>query len=88
MLFRLVRKGNLKRELGKRGRGNKFTYFPAITPKEVKWRALKQLSEQYFEGSLRTMMSELSDAIGTSGEPSLKSGAPRSARDVKLVPHE
>jgi predicted transcriptional regulator len=68
MLVRLVGKGILKREWGKRGRGQKFVYLPTITPAEVKRRALKQLSEEYFEGSLSIMLKEIAEALETTAE--------------------
>lgn len=52
MLVRLVRKGILVRRWGKRGRGQEYMYLPAITPVEVKQRALIEVTEKYFEGSL------------------------------------
>lgn len=70
MLVRLVDKGILKREWGKRGRGQKFLYLPTITPADVKRRALKQLSEEYFEGSLSIMLKEIAEALGTTAEHS------------------
>jgi predicted transcriptional regulator len=63
MLVRLVRKGILRREAGKRGRGQQFVYLPTITSEEVKRRALAQLSERYFEGSLLRMMIEIFDLL-------------------------
>ena len=59
MLVRLVNKGILRREWGRRGRGQQFVYVPSITPDEVKRRAIRQLSDLYFEGSLLTMMMEV-----------------------------
>jgi predicted transcriptional regulator len=52
MLVRLVGKGILMRRWGKRGRGQEYVYLPVITPAEVKHRALVEVSEKYFEGSL------------------------------------
>lgn len=63
MLVRLVNKGILRREWGKRGRGQQFVYVPSITPDEVRRRAIRQLSDLYFEGSLLTMMMEVFDSL-------------------------
>jgi predicted transcriptional regulator len=63
MLVRLVNKGILRREWGKRGRGQQFVYVPSIMPDDVKRRAIRQLSDLYFEGSLLTMMMELFDSL-------------------------
>lgn len=52
MLVRLVRKGILERRWGKRGRGHEYLYLPAIMPADVKQRALIELTENYFDGSL------------------------------------
>ena len=69
MLVRLVRKGILRRESGKRGRGQEFVYLPAITYEEVKRRALAQLSERYFNGSLLRMMIEIADLLDVDAQP-------------------
>jgi predicted transcriptional regulator len=63
MLVRLVNKGILRREWGKRGRGQQFVYVPSIMPDDVKRRAIRQLSDLYFEGSLLTMMMEVFDSL-------------------------
>lgn len=53
ILVRLVRKHILVRRRGdKRGQGQEHYYLPAITSADVKQRALIELSEKYFEGSL------------------------------------
>jgi predicted transcriptional regulator len=54
MLSRLVRKGILSRRAieGTRGRGQEFLYLPALTEADLKMRALKRLSEDFFAGSL------------------------------------
>jgi predicted transcriptional regulator len=54
MLVRLVRKGILSRRAigGKRGRGQEYLYLPALTEADLKIRALKRLSEDFFDGSL------------------------------------
>lgn len=52
MLVRLVRKGLLERRWGKRGRGQEYVYLPAIMPVDVKRRALTEVTEKYFGGSL------------------------------------
>ena len=54
MLVRLVRKGILSRRAiaGKRGRGQEYLYLPALTEADLKIRALKRLSEDFFNGSL------------------------------------
>ena len=54
MLVRLVSKGILSRRAigGKRGRGQEYLYRPAATEVDLKIRALKRLSEDFFEGSL------------------------------------
>lgn len=69
MLVRLVSKGILRRDFGKVGRGQQFIYLPAITPQEVKHRALRRLSQEYFEGSLLKMASEIFDVLERKGEP-------------------
>lgn len=69
MLVRLVRKGILRREAGKRGRGQEFVYLPTITSEEVKRRALAQLSERYFNGSLLRMMIEIVDLLEVDAQP-------------------
>jgi predicted transcriptional regulator len=63
MLVRLVRKGILRRDWGKRGRGQQFIYMPVITSVEVKHRAIRQLSERYFDGSLLKVLVELVDVL-------------------------
>ena len=54
MLVRLVRKGILSRRAiaGKRGRGQEYLYLPALTEADLKIRALRRLSEDFFDGSL------------------------------------
>ena len=54
MLVRLVRKGILSRRAiaGKRGRGQEYLYLPALKEADLKIRALKRLSEDFFDGSL------------------------------------
>lgn len=54
MLVRLVRKGILTRRAiaGRRGRGQEYLYLPALTGPELKIRALRRLSEDFFDGSL------------------------------------
>jgi predicted transcriptional regulator len=68
MLVRLVNKGILKRKWGKRGRGQQFIYVPSITSVEVKRRAIQQVSDLYFDGSLLTMMLEVFAALEGEGE--------------------
>lgn len=55
MLTRLVGKGILRRVWGSRGRGQEYVYVPAITPDDVQQRALHDLSELYFDGSLAAL---------------------------------
>lgn len=50
MLGRLVRKGILKRT--RRGRHGAYVYLPAITTADVRERAIRQLAEDHFNGSL------------------------------------
>ena len=52
MLVRLSKKGILLRERGTRGRGQQCVYLPAITLADVKERALRELANRYFQGSL------------------------------------
>ena len=52
MLVRLVNKGVIRRGWGSRGRGREFIYMPAVTPEEVRWNALRILTDRYFDGSL------------------------------------
>ena len=54
MLVRLVRKGILTRRAiaGVRGRGQEYLYLPALTGPELKIRALRRLSDDFFDGSL------------------------------------
>lgn len=68
MLVRLVKKGILRREWGKRGRGQQFVYVPSIMPEDVKRRAIRQLSDLYFEGSLLTMMMEVFESLDRQDE--------------------
>jgi predicted transcriptional regulator len=92
MLVRLVNKGVLRREWGKRGRGQQFVYVPSITPDEVKRRAIRQLSELYFEGSLLTMMMEVFDSLDGQDEIAaartkilMVGGAPRPGAGLNLA---
>lgn len=52
MLVRLVAKGILDRCAGGRGKGQQYIYLPKITPTQLKKQALRQIAEQYFDGSL------------------------------------
>lgn len=53
MLNRLVEKGVLRRYGGRKGGGSsEALYSPAMAAGKLKQRAVKELSEQYFDGSL------------------------------------
>jgi predicted transcriptional regulator len=56
MLMRLVAKGVLQLERGHRGPGQPSIYVPTSTSHEVKRRALRQLCDRYFEGSLLNLV--------------------------------
>ena len=56
MLMRLVDKGVLRLDRGQRGPGHPSTYFPTVTPNAVKQRALAQLADRYFDGSLLNLV--------------------------------
>jgi predicted transcriptional regulator len=66
MLVRLTKKGILVRERGARGRGQQCVYLPAMTPADVKERAMRELAGRYFHGSLMTLVLEALDFIGES----------------------
>jgi predicted transcriptional regulator len=71
MLMRLVRKHVLIRKHGARGRGQEFLYLPAITPEHIQINALRQVSEQYFDGCLLSAaltILEILEADGASTE--------------------
>ncbi len=58
MLSRLVRKGFLRRRArrtGTRGRGQEFIYLPVVVDPEVKYRAVRRISNEEFGGSLVQM---------------------------------
>jgi predicted transcriptional regulator len=55
MLVRLVQKGILDRYSNGRGSWQKFFYGPKITPMQLKQQVLKQVAEQYFDGSLTSV---------------------------------
>ncbi len=75
MLGRLVRKGILSRRpiRGKRGRSQEYLYLPAVTESDLKIRALRRLSEDFFEGSL-TETARLLQALVEKENASAKAG--------------
>jgi predicted transcriptional regulator len=63
MLSRLVRKGILGRTLDIDHHLRRFAYFGSITPKHVKHEAVRQLSMQYFDGSLLAVAQTVVDLL-------------------------
>ena len=60
MLVRLVKKGLLVRHWGRRGRGHEYVYGPALDPDHAKRRAVEEIAEAFFGGSLAALAKEIS----------------------------
>lgn len=73
MLVRLVAKGILSRRWGERGRSQNFLYFPAITNEQLRFGAIKRLSDEYFSGSLLDVAVALIDLLDDPSISSLES---------------
>lgn len=52
MLGRLVAKGVLRIRGGRRGRGHRCLYFPAIDSLQSREQALRRFADEYFDGSM------------------------------------
>ena len=86
MLVRLVHKGILRRERAARGRAQQCVYLPSITSRDVKRRAIEQVSDRYFGGSLMQMMIEIFDLLERPGETTTGPAAPSGQRSNAQPP--
>ena len=89
MLFRLCRKGILKR---RKINGSHITtdrripylYAPAITPKSIRERALEELARDYFDGSLQRVLEVLATVLSKQSAKDRRTG-PRDEREVGIA---
>lgn len=80
VLNRLIRKGIVQRR--KLDNINKYLYAAAITDREVKQVALRQLSQDYFDGSLVDAAAAMLDLLRTDASAGTRRSPPQSPRDV------
>jgi predicted transcriptional regulator len=69
MLIRLMNKGILWRERPTRGRGQQCIFLPSITPAHVSERALAEVANRYFGGSLLSLASKVSEMAESHHRP-------------------
>ncbi len=71
MLVRLIRKDILRRRWGARGRGREHVYMPALMPSDVQRHVLLEVSEKFFEGSLKATVLMALDLLDSDSRASL-----------------
>ncbi len=71
MLVRLIRKNILRRRWGARGRGREHVYMPALMPSDVQRHILLEVSEKFFDGSLKATVLTALDLLDTDSRASL-----------------
>lgn len=86
MLVRLVRKGLLERKWGKRGPNQWHVYLPAIAPDDLKERALRDVAEMYFGGSLLSAAMSALTILDNAGELPPQSRAREVRREARVLP--
>ena len=86
MLVRLVRKRILERKWGKRGPNQGHIYLPAIAPRELKERALKDVAEMYFGGSLLSAAMIALKLLDRQGDLPAQSDGADVPRDSRVLP--
>jgi predicted transcriptional regulator len=80
MLTRLVHKGIVNRQWGRRGRGQKHIYMPALAPYEAKRVAVTDLANRFFDGSLAALANLVAELVEE------ESRFPRQFRNVAIDP--